>query len=313
MLAEAVLRQDLHLAFLDPFLIAGLGADPAERGMALDFAALHREVDLRGVGVAADDLEFGAEDRIGDHRHVVGRGPGTDRADDGLGAEQIGERLRARLGPDHHDLRLGRRTADPLEAREVEAHRLGRQQRCGRDAVGHHAEHRAVARRDVVELVHQREARRARHVLHDRGRIARQVFAEVARQQPRGEIVAAARPGADADLDPLAAIEFLDALCVRRGGEGDTEKERDGETEFHAHAAPAEEFYSAAMRRSSGVPIASRHLARLSPSGSTSAAVRAEATASAACRGGSWPASARADHMRLDQAVVAGAALWVSP
>ena len=54
----------------------------------------------------------------------------------------------------------------------------------------------------------------------------------------------------------------------------------------------SERAYSAAMPIAAGCPIAARHSARLSPSGSTSAAVRALATASAARASGIWPASA---------------------
>ena len=50
--------------------------------------------------------------------------------------------------------------------------------------------------------------------------------------------------------------------------------------------------------------ISARHLARLSPSGSTSAAVRALAIASAARAGGIWPASAGPDHAFFDGPVI---------
>ena len=50
--------------------------------------------------------------------------------------------------------------------------------------------------------------------------------------------------------------------------------------------------------------ISARHLARLSPSGSTSAAVRALATASAALRERDLARQRRADHARLDRRVI---------
>src|ERR671921_866117 len=65
----------------------------------------------------------------------------------------------------------------------------------------------AVLRRDVVEPVGEAEAAGALHVLGDDRRIARDVLAEVARDQAAVDVVAAADARADDHLDRLAFVE----------------------------------------------------------------------------------------------------------
>jgi hypothetical protein len=66
------------------------------------------------------------------------------------------------------------------------------------------ADRQAVGLGDVVHVVGGDDAVAARHVLHDYRRLPRQVLRQVARQQPRSGIVAAARLVADEDGDRLA-------------------------------------------------------------------------------------------------------------
>jgi hypothetical protein len=55
-----------------------------------------------------------------------------------------------------------------------------------------------VLGRDVVDKAHQPPTARARHVLHHDRRIARQVAAEVARDEPRIGVISYGPPGAAA-------------------------------------------------------------------------------------------------------------------
>src|SRR5437016_5870642 len=71
------------------------------------------------------------------------------------------------------------------------------------------AECGAVARRDLVDVIRGLEAAGARHVLRDDGRLAGNVLAEMARDQPAVEVVAAAGGIADRDRDDLAGEERL--------------------------------------------------------------------------------------------------------
>ena len=98
------------------------------------------------------------------------------------------------------------------------------QPRLDRHVAGRHADHRAVAPRDIVEVIGHDQAGRARHVAHDDRRIAGNVPGHVIGDQPRRHVVAAAGRGADQDFDGLAAIEVSDGLGAsiagRQGGEG---------------------------------------------------------------------------------------------
>jgi hypothetical protein len=71
--------------------------------------------------------------------------------------------------------------------------------------------------RSVVEVVDRAQTAGARHVLHDHFRIAGNDVPEMARQQPGIDVVAAARAGADDQIDLLAPVEVRDRVCVRRG------------------------------------------------------------------------------------------------
>ena len=88
-------------------------------------------------------------------------------------------------------------------------HRLARQ--VARDA----ADHAAVARRLQRHVVRGDNAGRLRHVLHDDGGVARQFLGEIARQQPRADVVVVADLVADDHLDLPALVEFLGALRPR--------------------------------------------------------------------------------------------------
>jgi hypothetical protein len=77
------------------------------------------------------------------------------------------------------------------------------------------ADHRAVLRRDVVDVGRGDVAGRARHVAHDDARIAWKVPAEVARDGAGIEIVAAARRGRGDDGDGLATVELRDRILGR--------------------------------------------------------------------------------------------------
>src|ERR1043166_7557183 len=94
----------------------------------------------------------------------------------------------------------------------------GFEQRCDQDLTLEHLHRGAVSRRDVVEIAGRHRAGRARHVLHHERRIARDKAAEVARDEPRIGVVAAADRGADQHRDALAFVELFHGL--RRGGQG---------------------------------------------------------------------------------------------
>ena len=77
----------------------------------------------------------------------------------------------------------------------------------------------AVLRRDVVEVRDRGVAAGARHVGDDHARIAGDVLAHVAGEQPRVDVVAAAGRGADDHGDLPALVELGDRV-LRGGGRG---------------------------------------------------------------------------------------------
>src|SRR5215472_16800792 len=135
-----------------------------------------------------------------------------------------GDRRRRGVGThDQHERIIGkvRRRAEPGELARVElGARIGADQPDQRNVAAEDAEGRAVLRRGAVEPVGGTQAAGAGHVLYRDRRVARDEPADVARDQPRREIVAAARPVADDQVDLPSLIECRDGvLGVRRTGE----------------------------------------------------------------------------------------------
>jgi hypothetical protein len=180
--------------------------------LALDHdqsAALDRQGDLRGAVVAGDDLEPGAYQRIVELRGGLGIDSG-DAADDELLVEQVLRGLvRSRVpGRGHRGLAV--EAAEPMEFLDLEASAGGIDQLGQQHSALDQCDRGAVLRSRAEHVVGRRDARR--HVLHDQRRLARDVLAEMARRQPRLQVVAAAHAGAHDEGDLLAGIEV-----VRRG------------------------------------------------------------------------------------------------
>ena len=110
--------------------------------------------------------------------------------------------------PHHADADLVIGAADPVEPVAVELRGLVAEQRIEAGAAADGADHRAVLVGDVVEPVGEPQAAGAFHVLRRHRRIAGNVLAEVARDQPRVDVVAAADAVADHHLDGLALVEL---------------------------------------------------------------------------------------------------------
>ena len=102
--------------------------------------------------------------------------------------------------------------AEPGELGAVELGAGRRQQRRRRDGAAERADGGAVLRRHRIDELRGAQAAGAGHVLrHDIG-VSGDVLAEMARQQPAVEIVAAADAVADDQIDGLALVEILDAV-----------------------------------------------------------------------------------------------------
>ena len=120
--------------------------------------------------------------------------------------------------PHHADADLVIGAADPVEPVAVELRGLVAEQRIEAGAAADGADHRAVLVGDVVEPVGEPQAAGAFHVLRRHLRIAGNVLAEMARDQPRVDVVAAADAVADHHVDGLALVELGRRLGGRAAG-----------------------------------------------------------------------------------------------
>src|SRR5262245_6686867 len=111
------------------------------------------------------------------------------------------------------DLVVGR--AEPVELGRLELGCAVAEQRIEAGAAIEGAEDEPVLGCRVVEEVGQPHAAAALHVLRHHGRIAGNVFAEMARQHARIGVVAPADAGADVNCDGLAAVEVGGSLAMR--------------------------------------------------------------------------------------------------
>ncbi len=99
------------------------------------------------------------------------------------------------------------------------ASRVAADERDQRHVAGKQAEGRAVFRCEGIDVIRRAQAPGPRH---------RQVFADVARQQAGIDVIAAARPEADDQIDAVAAIEIGDLVGARRRNNQDQEAQASG-------------------------------------------------------------------------------------
>ena len=192
-------------------------------GAAVDLAALDREEDRGRVGIAQHLLDVEPERVTQDFRHV-----GVARALAGAGEHQrraaraarLCDRLGRRIRTHHQDEGVAgeaRRRAEPGELARVEldAGIVGDQSdQC--NVAAEQREGGAVLRRQRVEVVGRAQAAGARHVLHHDAGIAGNVAADMAREQTREAVIAAAGAVADDQVDLPAAVEIFNVVLRQR-------------------------------------------------------------------------------------------------
>ena len=119
----------------------------------------------------------------------------------------------------HRHAGVGVGAADPVELHRVELRvRVIAQQWLERNAALRRADMQAVLVRDIGDVVGHHQAAAARHVAHDHLRIAGDVLADMTRNQPRIDVVAAAGGEADIERDGLVLVELRRALREGRPG-----------------------------------------------------------------------------------------------
>ena len=209
------------------FLLPGNIGLPAEKSRhqgrpAMHFAALDRQIDLRAAGITADNGVFRAQHFIEQARDVKsGRaGAGTAAARRLLGLADIVDASIGRVGAHVvNDVVLFRR-ADPGDLGEIEFDFRPADQLIEINRRQDGAEGETVRFGDVVEIIGRDDRRGARHVLHEDRRIARNVLAVVAGQDPRPQIVAATGGRTDDDPDRLALVERASGPTPVQGSRG---------------------------------------------------------------------------------------------
>ena len=201
---------------------------------AFDLAALHREIDVRAAAIAEDDLEPGAEHVVVEHRILHRRRACAGGADGGDALLGVLERLGLRGVPGDQQLVRKDHIGDPVELAQIGLElRRHAERLVGGEPLADDADHGAVAGRDLRHVVGGDDAAAAGHVHHDHRRIAGDVLAHEAGDQPRIGVVVGGRHGAHDDADLLAAVEIGDRVGRgRAGGRGSSRS-----TEQHWHSA----------------------------------------------------------------------------
>ena len=219
--------------------MADLPADPG-RGLGVDLAALKGQRHRRRSLVAADQLPLEADEILQHRRHDVALRPPARTGDGDLGLLQGLDAPRLRL-PAHDDDRIDRHDgADIGHLGDIVLHLLGTQELGDRRGVGQEGQHRAVLRRDVVEIVRRLGAAAARHVLDDDVGLAGDVLSHVLGHQPGVEAVRPAGAIADEEGQVLALVEIGDRTrlgrrrCDHAAEDGGGGKDSDGCTFQHA-------------------------------------------------------------------------------
>jgi hypothetical protein len=122
---------------------------------------------------------------------------------------EFGERLRTEGMPDIADREILADAADPIELAEIDPDPGGIEPGISDAAEIESIDDGPVLGRGRVEILHRFDAGSAGHVLHDDGRIARNVTADMAGEHPRIDVEPAARCKADHDRERLALVEIL--------------------------------------------------------------------------------------------------------
>jgi hypothetical protein len=131
-----------------------------------------------------------------------------------------------------NDLRLIISDAQPGDVAEVDLDGFRLHQRLRHQAGIEGHDRAAVARQRGVEIAHRGKRSGAGRILDDDGRVARNMFSEVAGDRTRVDVVPAARGKSDHDGDGLALVEISLGMSGRRRGRRQGKRARGGHAEM---------------------------------------------------------------------------------
>ena len=215
MLAQRELKQDLNGALIQKALFGRHNAGPGPAATSVDLTALHREFNIVAAGIARDEAELRAEHAFDDFREHVRIGAGAGAADNEFLGIQILKLVDAGAGIGGADADFVGRRADPGKFRRVEARGFAvTNQRFEGHTTADDAHREAILGGSVVKPVGKLEAARAFHIDGDDGRVARDVFADMARHDAAIGVVTTTYREADVHFDDLAVVEIGDRVVL---------------------------------------------------------------------------------------------------
>src|SRR4051812_4483443 len=118
-------------------------------------------------------------------------------------AQEIIPSLDPEFGSDITHPNLLADAADPRVLVQIDWKLIGFRQRLRHQTGVDRGEHRSVRRGGVIQILHSPDGRCARHVLHDKPRIAWNILADKAREQTCISVMASARAITDDQTDGL--------------------------------------------------------------------------------------------------------------
>ena len=218
LLGQSRLHDDVDRFVVEPVGMDALQGAPGQPAKSVDLLALHGERDVVGSRIAGDQLGLGAEHVLVQMREHVRIGAGALAAERGRLGQKVVPGLDRGFGRGDAQAGVPGDAAQPGEFRCVECSARDREQRRDRYGAAESADGGAVLDRDPVDIVGRLDAAGARHVLRHHIGPARNMLAQIARQEPPIGVIAAADAVADDDRDAAALVEVLDAGGVRGKG-----------------------------------------------------------------------------------------------
>src|SRR5260370_33006224 len=103
MLVERHLHEHRDRSVVEPSFMGREHARPRPAAAALDLAPPHGQSEVVAAGIAANDLELGAEDAVEDPRKLIGIGGPPPAADDQLVLEHTAKLTHTPASPLHAD------------------------------------------------------------------------------------------------------------------------------------------------------------------------------------------------------------------
>src|ERR1700683_1900773 len=185
---------------------------PRPLGGAVEIATFHGKRSHRSVAVSLDYLESSAGETVEGQRQDLRIRPGSRAWNQEFVLFEILERLDLRREPRHRQTGVAVHAAKPSELERIEIPFILAKHRLEWQPAPDPPDDRALLRRDPVNVFFGLEPAGTGHVLDDNCRLAGNVVAEGASEQPRVDVIGRARARKDTNADLAAFVELLRRL-----------------------------------------------------------------------------------------------------